>query len=133
MLAEKSEPTVGDLLGTLANSTASLMRQEVRLVTTEMAQKATHAGRAVGMVGLGGAVLHAGVLVLAVALVFGLAAVVPTWLSAVIVGALATLTGAMMLAKGLGTLRNLDLVPRQTLNTLKDDGAWVKEKLDERN
>ena len=125
----KSEPTVGELLGSLATTTASLVKQEVHLATTEMANKTTTAARAMGMVGFGGAVLHLGMLVLAAALVIGLAAYVPMWMSALGLGALVTIIGAAMLSKGLATLKHLDPMPTRTIQTLKDDAMWAKEQV----
>ena len=126
---EKSEPTVGELLGSLATTTASLVKQEVRLASSELSHKSSIAANAVGMVGLGGAVAHVGVLVLAIAAVIGLGTLMPTWLAAVILGAAFTAIGSAVLARGLVKLRNFDLVPRQTLQTLKDDAVWAKEQV----
>lgn len=127
--AVKSEPSVGELLGTLATTTASLVKQEVRLVSSELSHKSSVAVSAAGMVGLGGAVIHVGVLVLAIAAVIGLGTVMPMWLAALILGAAFSAVGSAVLARGLVKLRNLDLVPRQTLKTLEDDAVWAKEQV----
>lgn len=127
--AVKSEPSVGELLGSLATTTASLVKQEVRLVTSELSHKSSVAVHAAGMVGLGGAVVHVGVLVLAFAAVFALGTVMPMWLAAVILGAVFTVIGSAVLARGLAKLKHLDLVPRQTLQTLEDDAVWAKEQV----
>ena len=127
--AVKSEPSVGELLGTLATTTASLVKQEVRLVSSELSHKSSVAVSAAGMVGLGGAVIHVGVLVLAIAAVSGLGTVMPMWLAALILGAAFSAVGSAVLARGLVKLRNLDLVPRQTLKTLEDDAVWAKEQV----
>lgn len=129
MQPPRNEPSVGELLGSLANTTASLVKQEVHLASTELAQKTSDAARAVGMIALGGAVLQVGIIVLAFALVAGLGAVIPMWLSAVVLGAAVTLGGGTVFTLGLGAIRRLDPVPRQTLQTLKDDAVWAKEQL----
>ncbi len=129
MLAQKTEPTVGELLGSLGHTTASLVKQEVQLASTEFVKKASIAARAAGMMGVGGAFLQLGGLVLAFALVVGVGTLIPVWLSGAVLGSIATLIGGILFAKGLGAIRRLDAVPRQTLRTLKDDAAWAKEQV----
>lgn len=126
---EKSEPGVGELLGSLATTTASLVKQEVQLVSTELSAKTTQAAQAAGMIGLGGAILHAGALVVMFAVVVGLAAIVPMWISAGVLGVTAICAGSLLFAKGLNAIRRLDPVPRQTLQTLRDDAVWAKEQV----
>lgn len=129
MVGEKSEPTVGDLLGTLATSTASLVRQEVHLVSTELGNKASQATHAVGMVAIGGAAIHIGLLMMGGGVVIALAALVPMWMSALAIGGVVAVIGIVMLGKGLGALRRLDVTPRATLKTLEDDAVWAKEQV----
>ncbi len=129
MPAETSEPTVGELLGTLAQSTATLMRQEVRLATTEVSQKAVKVSHAVAMMAMGGAALVVAVLLLAFALVAGVATWIPMWLSAALIGAAFLAIGAVALLQGRSSLRTLDPVPRETVRTIKDDGTWIKEQV----
>ena len=129
MVAEKGEATISELLGTLAQSTATLVRQEVQLASSEMGQKAGKATHAVATIAAGGGVLLVGVLTLTLALVLGLAAWVPAWLSAAFVGLLFVAGGALFVARGTAVIRHLDPVPRQTVRTLKDDGTWVKEQI----
>ena len=129
MSPEKSEPTVGELLGTLATTTASLVKQEVHLAKAEVAEKATDAAHGVGMIAMGGSFLHLGALALFFALIVGLGTFVPVWASALAVGLVAVVAGGAVLAKGLKILRDLDPLPRRTLQTLKDDSAWAKEQI----
>ena len=129
MVAEKSEPTVSELLGTLAQSTATLVRQEVQLVSSEMGQKVATGSRAIAAIVAGGGVLLVGLLVLTFGLVAGLAAWVPVWISATAVGVAFAAIGATLMSRGSAAIRQLDLVPRQTVKTIKDDGTWVKEQV----
>ena len=129
MAAENGEPTVSELLGTLAQSTATLVRQEVQLAASEMGQKTAKAVRAAVTVAAGGGVLLLGMLVLTFALVAGLSAWVPVWLSALGVGAVFLVVGALSISRGSAVIRHLDLVPRQTMKTIHDDGRWVKEQI----
>jgi uncharacterized membrane protein YqjE len=125
----KSEQSVGELLSALAHETGVLVRQEVKLASSEMTAKTVTVGRALGMIGVGGAFAHAGLLALMAALFVGLARVIPLWLSALVVGVVILGVGYALVQKGLSALKHLDPVPQQTMSTLKDDRHWVKEQV----
>lgn len=128
-VADKREPTVGELLGSLATTTASLVKQEVRLASAEMAHKTTTAAGAVASAAMGALILQLGLMLLSAAVVIGLAAVMPMWLTATMLGALVTIVGGALLSKGIATLKHINPVPTETLKTLKDDAVWAKEQV----
>src|ERR1044071_5462470 len=86
MTERKEERSLGELFAELANETSTLVRQEVELAKTEITQKATQAGRDVGMIGAGGAIAYAGLLAVMAAIIVVLGQFIPLWLSALIVG-----------------------------------------------
>lgn len=128
MERQREEPSLGELFSRLASDTSTLVRKEVDLARTEMVQKATAAGRDVGMLGAGGAVAYAGFLALLAALIIGLGYLIPVWLSALIVGVLVVGVGALLIQRGLSALKRLNPVPEQTIETLKEDVQWAKEQ-----
>ncbi len=128
-MSEKLEPSLGDLFGQLAQDTGTLVRQEVQLVKVELTNKANKAGHNVGLIALGGALALAGGLVLLAAAVAALGMVLPIWAAALIIGAVVTGLGGSLVLKGLGALRQLDPVPERTVQTIKDNQAWVKEQM----
>ena len=77
----------------------------------------------------GGFVAYAGFLVLLAAAMMGLATFVPYWLSAVIVGALAVIVGLIMVQSGRSALQQTSITPEKTVDSLKENAAWVKEKI----
>jgi tetrahydromethanopterin S-methyltransferase subunit G len=122
--------SLGELLGDLAQQTATLARQEVELAKTEMSQKAAQVGRDIGFLAVGGAVAYAGFLAILAALIVALAANgVPWWLAALLVGVVVAGIGYVLVQKGLAALRRADLAPRQTIETLKEDKDWAKEQI----
>lgn len=125
----KSEPSLGELFGQLAQETGSLVRQEVQLAKVEITNKATSAGRNVGLIAVGGALTHAGFLVLLAAGVAGLQAVMPIWAAALVVGVVVLGLGYALMMKGVGALKLLDPVPEKTVQTMKDNQSWVKEQM----
>jgi hypothetical protein len=56
--------SLGDLLAELSRETGQLVRKELELATTELTAKARKAGVQIGIAAAGGALVHAGVLVL---------------------------------------------------------------------
>jgi len=120
--------SLGELFTELANETTTLVRQEIQLAKTEMTQKATRAGKDIGMIGAGGALAYAGLLAVIAAVIIGLGQLIPMWLSALIVGLVIVGVGYFMIQRGLTELKRIDPTPRQTLETLKEDKEWVKEQ-----
>jgi hypothetical protein len=127
--AMRSEPTVGELLGSLANETGALVRQELRLASTEMGRKAKTAALDAGVIGAGGALAHAGLLAVVFGVVLALGAAIPMWLSALIIGLVGLGGGYALIRRGLNGLRGLDAVPQQTVRTLREDKVFMKEQL----
>jgi len=130
MQQQKDERSIGELFGDLARDTGTLVRQEVALARTEITHTAARAGRDIGVLAIGGAVAYAGFLALVAAAIIGLAAAgLAWWLAALIVGVIIAGIGAVLVQRGLGALRQEHLVPRQTIETLKDDVEWAKEQV----
>ena len=124
----KAEPSLRDLLGMLTRETSTLVRQEVELAGAEVKAKAKTAATDVGLLVGGAAVAYAGLLVLLAALVVGIAAWMPLWLSALVIGAFVLVAGGVLAATGVAALKRLDPAPSQTLETLREDKAWLKEQ-----
>ena len=96
-----------------------------------MSEKTHQAMAGVGAVATAGAVLFGGFLTLLAALVMLLNEVLPPetrpWLSAVVVGAVVTLIGVVMLKAGLKKVRAQGLMPSRTMNSLRDDQTLAKQ------
>jgi len=125
-MAPQDNRSLGELVAELSSETARLVRKEVELATTEMTAKARTAGAQAATAAVGGALAHAGLLVLLAAIVIGFAQLgVPAWLSAAIV-ALATMAiGYGLVRKGAEGLRNTSVVPTQAIQSLKEDAKWT--------
>ena len=123
--------SVGTLLSTLLNEVTALVRDEAALAKAEMSEKTHQAMAGVGAVATAGAVLFGGFLTLLAALVMLLNEVLPPetrpWLSAVVVGAVVTLIGVVMLKAGLKKVRAQGLMPSRTMNSLRDDQTLAKQ------
>ena len=123
-----NEPSLGDLFGSLAADMSTLMRKEVSLAKTEMTDKATTAGKNIGALVVGGLVAYTGLLVLLATLVMGLDEYMATGLAALIVGGVLAIIGGIMVMQGINTLRDMNLKPEKTIESLKEDKEWLQEQ-----
>lgn len=124
------DASLGDLFSRLTQDTSRLIRQEVQLASREMTDKATAIGKNLGMLVAGGAVAYGGFLFLLGALTYGLVSLfdLPLWLSFLIVGILAGIVGYFLVQRGISALKETELTPHQTVDTIKEDIAWAKEQ-----
>jgi hypothetical protein len=126
MRDRSDDRSLGDLFAELSRETSVLVRKEVELATTEMSAKARVAGIQAGLVSAGGALVHAGLLVLLAGIVLGLAQLgVPAWLSALIVAIAVMLGGYALANKGIAGFRHTTYTPTQTMASLKETASWT--------
>lgn len=124
----KDERSLGELFSELAGETGTLVRQEVALAQTELTQKAVKVGKNVGFLVAGGAVGYAGFLAIIAGIILVLARFVAPWLAAIIVGAVIAVIAFFLISKALTALKNMDLTPKQTVESLKEDAQWLKNQ-----
>jgi drug/metabolite transporter (DMT)-like permease len=126
MMPPQDNRSIGDLIAELSRETGVLVRKEVELAKTELTAKARQAGTHVATTAAGGALAHAGLLVILAAIVIGLTQLgITAWLAAAIVGLGTIGVGYMLVNKGLKALRGASVVPTHTLESLKEDAKWT--------
>jgi Putative Actinobacterial Holin-X, holin superfamily III len=126
----RQERSIGELFGQLTQDMTLLVRQEIQLARTEMSDKLSRFTTNLVSVLSGGFVAYLGGLALVAALILAVRdlANISLALSALIVGAVLAIVGYVMLQKGVKELKRVDLAPRRTVETLKDDVQWAKEQ-----
>ena len=130
MQGRGDDRSLGELFSELSQETTTLIRQEVNLAKTEMSQKASRVGKDVGFMAAGGAVAYAGLLAIIAGVIALVGLVIPLWLSALLVGLVVAAIGYFLVRKGLDALKQEDLAPRETIETLKEDKEWAKDQTD---
>jgi hypothetical protein len=125
----KADRSVVGLLSDLVDEAGLLLRQELALLKVELSEKFGQASSGGIVLAAGAMIAYSGWLVLLAAAVLGLAAVLPGWLAALIVGLLVLLVGGICLFIGKRRLSAGSLVPGRTLRTLREDQAWLRERL----
>jgi hypothetical protein len=124
--ADPAETSIGQLIGNISDDLSTLFRQEVELAKAEVRQEATKAGKAAGMLGAAGFAGYLAVLLLSFAVVYGLSNVMDAGWAALIVAVVWAIVGGVLYVSGRNKLRSVDPVPRQTVDTIKEDAHWLK-------
>lgn len=109
--------------------TITLVRQELTLAKAELGQKASRVGKNIGFLAAGGAVAYAGLLAIVAAVIILLAqAGLEWWVSALLVGIFVAGLGLFLVIKGIAALKREDLAPTQTIESVKEDARWIRER-----
>jgi uncharacterized membrane protein YqjE len=123
------ERGMGELVKNLSGQMSTLVRQEVELAKTEMAEKGKKAGVGAGLFGAAGvaAILMLGSLTALV--ILALATAIPAWAAALVTTVLwGAVAGALALV-GRTKMRELGTpVPEKTVETVKEDVQWLKNR-----
>ncbi len=127
--------SLSSLFTTLTRELSNLISREIALARAEISEKVGQIEVGIGSLAAGGMIILVGLFFLAEALVFGVAALLQLWLSAVIaawlapliVGLVIAIVGWGLLAKGRSNLKARNLEPRRTIDSLRRDERLVEE------
>jgi uncharacterized membrane protein YqjE len=124
-----SDQSLGDLFGNLTSDLSELVRSEMELARVEIREEAAKAGRAAGLLGAGGLIAYLGVGLMAMAAAWGLAEVVDAGWAFLIVGVVIATIGVVLVMKGRDQLGDVQPVPEETVETLKEDAQWARARV----
>ncbi|MEV0560021.1 phage holin family protein [Dactylosporangium sp. NPDC050588] len=114
--------STADLVKLAAEQISTLVRDELKLAQVELAQKGKRAGMGVGMFGGAGLVALYGVGAVLAAVIIALAAVIPAWLSALLVGVvLLAVAGVLALLGKSQVSKAGSPVPQDAVASVKAD------------
>jgi len=120
---------LGELFADLASEIGDLIRQELALAKVEVSDNVSRAGKDLAYVAIGGAVVYAGLLALIATLIVGIALAIGSWLAAAaIVTVVVLAVGYFILQQGLTKLKQHDITPHETLDSLNVNANWAKEQ-----
>lgn len=136
--AHRNGQTLSELLKSLRNDLVVLIRQEIALARSEIVDAARGISKHVVMMAVGGAIALAGVIVLLMGLASGAAVAlaaagldpnIAVWLGPLLMGAVVVAIGFGILQAARHRLKHTSLMPKRTVQTIKEDSTWAKEKL----
>ena len=121
--------SLADLTKELLRNVSELVRRELDLAKAELAEKGRALGLGIGLAAVG-AVLLLGMLgTLIATAILALATAMDAWLAALIVAIALAVVGAIVLYTGVRALRRgAPPVPGETVDSVKEDIAWVKTR-----
>jgi len=118
--------SIGEIISDISGGLSQLFRQEVELAKVEIRAEAAKAGKAAGMFGGAGVAGLLTAIMLSLALAYGLGNVMDLGWASLIVGVLWAVVAAVLAVAGRNKARTVSAVPRQTVETLKEDAQWLK-------
>jgi hypothetical protein len=122
-----SNRSLGELFSELGRDIALLVRKELELAKVEMNRIASTVTRRATWIAAGAALAVAGLLSLIATLTLaGIALGLSALASSAIVTLLVLAIGAVLISSGLSALRKDQLVPTETIQTLKETAEWAK-------
>jgi hypothetical protein len=125
-----TQSSVGELISEVTQDLSTLMRQELELAKAEMKTEATKAGRGVGMLGGAGYAAHMFALFTTLAIAWALSDLLDFsfgW-GAFIVAVLWGVVAVVLYTKGREQMKRVNPKPEQTVETLKEDVQWAKNR-----
>jgi len=123
---KQADLSLGELVANMTGEISDLMRQEVQLAKVEIKEEIGRAGKAGGMLGAGAFTAYFALLFASLALAWLLDQAMPTALAFFLVAVLYGIAAAVLIARGREQMKHVDPVPRQTVETLKEDVEWAK-------
>lgn len=123
------ERTLAQLAADLREDVSTLARQELDLAKAELVEKGRHVARGV-IYAITATVIGAfSIVALTVALIVGLAQIMPTWIAAAGVTLVYLLVAMMFVAAAKHRLRRIGtLLPTFTVHRIKEDLTWLKRR-----
>jgi len=129
-LDRNSEPSLASLVSGIVNDAQALIKQEMALARREFADELNKAKQATLSLGVGAAVVGLGGVLLTLMLVHVLHEEVQMklWLSYLIVGGVLAIAGATLLLFARAKASEISLMPKQTVETLRENVQWIKDQ-----
>ena len=129
MAITTDDRSLGQMFADLSQEARTLIHQELQLAKTELTEKASTMARGAAFVVGGGLLAYGGLLAIVAAIVLVLIALgLPAWAGALLGGVVVAGTGYVLIRSGLAALRPQQLVPRETIETLKEDAQWLRSQ-----
>jgi uncharacterized membrane protein YqjE len=120
---------VGELVKELSGQISTLARQEVELAKAEMAEKGKKASAGASMFGAAAVAGLMALFALTAFLIFAFAQAMPGWAAALIVTALWGAIAGVLAIQGRERMREMGTpVPEKTVETVKEDVQWLKDR-----
>ncbi|HWI04857.1 MAG TPA: phage holin family protein [Acidimicrobiales bacterium] len=127
MAYRTEERSLSELLSDVTTEIATLFRKEVELAKAETSEQVSRAAKAGGMLGAAAVIGFLDLILFSFALAWALSEVVPEGVAFAIVGVLFAIVAGALAMAGKKRLANVNPVPNQTVQTLREDVQVAKD------
>lgn len=125
---DSGQRPVSEILRDVVHDVQDLFRSEVRLAKAEVSEQVDRAKSAGGKFGAAAITgLFAGMCLIA-ACVALLALALPVWAAALIMAAILGGVAAYLYSRARAGIRRFHAIPEETVETLRDDVRWLKQR-----
>ncbi len=125
---KQPDKSLGELFGDLSSDFTDLMRTQIELAKVEVRDEARKAGRTAGMFGGAAVAGYMALLLVSFAAAWGLANVMNEGWAFLIVGVVYAIVAYVMYLRGRDRAKEMK-VPEQTVDSVKEDVQWARQKL----
>jgi Putative Actinobacterial Holin-X, holin superfamily III len=126
---KQPDKSLGDLFGDLSQELTDLVRTQTELAKTEIRTQTDRAKRVAGAFGTAAVAGYMALIMLSFAAAWGLSEIVPEGVAFLIVGGLYAAGAGVLYLRGRARARELSLVPQDTVESLKEDVQWARQKM----
>ena len=124
------DASMSQLLSGIVGDAQTLVRQEIALARQEVREEIDAAKSAGIKLGIAGAVLAIGGLLLVLTLAQGIADLFdwPVWAGYGLVGIILAVAGYVLLSVAQKQIKEVTPVPQKTVETIKENVEWIKDR-----
>jgi uncharacterized membrane protein YqjE len=126
-IATVERESLVELFSELGNKSSALIRDEIELAKQELSEKIVSFKKGAILLIVAAGIGALAVLTLTAAAVIALAPYVGLLYSALIIGGVFLVIGAIVASVGMRRVKETSLKPEQTIETLQEDKEWLKE------
>jgi uncharacterized membrane protein YqjE len=129
--ARTPDTSISSLLKGILTDLQSLMREEIALARVELTEQATRARTAAMSFGMAVAALAFGGTFLLIAIALGISDAFnwPAWAGFLVVAIVLSIAGLIAYSAARRRVKAMNVVPEETVSTLKENSAWIAKRL----
>jgi len=128
--AHADATSVSELISGLVSDAQLLIHREIDLAKREVTIEIDKVKQGAVALGAGAGVAIIGAFLLGHMLVYLVQTLtnLPLWVSYLIVGAVFAIAGGVLIMQGIKRMKDVDPVPRETIESVRKDVQWIKEQ-----
>jgi uncharacterized membrane protein YqjE len=126
---KQPDKSLGQLFGDLSGEFSDLVSTQMELFKTEMQNQRQKAVQAASGYGAAVVCAYMALLLLSFAAAWGLSEVMPEGVAFLIVGVAYAVAAGVLYLTGRNRAREVNLVPEDTIQSVKEDVQWARQKL----